>query len=94
MDYDGELQLVTVTKVQLRNLISEELKQGLDGIKRELKQKEEDVILTREEAAKLLSVGESTLCRWTKKGILLPYGIGGRIYYKRSDIDNALVKLS
>lgn len=50
-------------------------------------------LLTREETAAFFDVDLSTLHNWKKKGILLPVGIGGRVYYRMSDIENSLVQL-
>jgi len=46
--------------------------------------------LTRQETAILLSCNLATLYNWKAKGLLKTYGIGGRVYYKRSDIEEAL----
>lgn len=50
-------------------------------------------LLTREETAKFFHVDLSTLHNWKKKGVLLPVGIGGRVYYRMSDIEQALVQI-
>lgn len=50
-------------------------------------------LLTRNEVSELLKCDLSTLHNWVKKGKLIPYGIGSRIYFKRDDIENALVCL-
>ena len=36
----------------------------------------------------------SSLWLWTKKGKLISYGIGNRIYYKRSEIESAIICLN
>lgn len=51
-------------------------------------------ILTREETANLLSISLPTLWNWTKKGILNSYGIGGRIYYRKDEVMNSLIKIN
>lgn len=48
-------------------------------------------LMTRKEVKTLLSIDYSTLYLWTKKGILKSYGIGNRIYYKRAEIEEALI---
>lgn len=50
-------------------------------------------LLSRKKAAELLDVNLSTLHNWNKKGILKPLQLGGRVYYRLEDINNALVKL-
>jgi hypothetical protein len=63
----------------------------------ELKQnfvpKEPPEFMTRGEVAEMLKVDLSTLFNWNKKGKLIPYGIGNRVYYKRSDIEAVLIPL-
>ena len=49
--------------------------------------------LTREEVSKLLTICLSTIHNWTKKGILHPYQIGGRVYFKASEIESSMIKL-
>ena len=53
-----------------------------------------DQLLTREETATYLKIHISTLWHWSKKGILPSYGIGNRVYYKKSEVEEALVKLT
>lgn len=50
-------------------------------------------LLTREETADFFDVDKSTLWHWMKKGILIPVGIGGRVYYRKSDIEKSLIPL-
>lgn len=50
-------------------------------------------LLTVQECAKMLKVDRSTLWNWQQKGTLVPYGIGARNYYRRSDIETALILL-
>ena len=41
----------------------------------------------------LLKINLSTLWRWTKDGKLNAYGIGNRIFYKKDEILNSLIKI-
>lgn len=54
---------------------------------------EEDVLLTREDTCKFLSIDSSTLWAWTNKGKVKAYGIGNRRYYKRSELLECLTPL-
>ncbi len=47
--------------------------------------------LTRTEVAEMLKCDLSTIHNWTKKGTLIPYGIGNRVYYKRSEVESVLI---
>ena len=75
-------------------------KEILEGVQNYLQDamfqnKEKEVLdyLTRRQVAEMLSIDLSTLHHWTKKGKLTSYGIGNRVYYKKSEIEQAIVKL-
>lgn len=36
---------------------------------------------------------KDTIENWTKKGYLIKYGIGRAVYYKRSEVDSAIITL-
>ena len=46
--------------------------------------------LTRSELAEMLKCDLSTVHNWTKKGKLKAYGIGNRVYYKRSEVESVV----
>ena len=49
--------------------------------------------LTPDEVSQILKVDKSTVHNWTKKGKLKKYAIGNRVYYKRDEVEAALIKL-
>ena len=55
-----------------------------------MQSQDNDILLTREETAKLLSVSLVTLWDWTRKDIIPAYRIGNKIRYKKSEVLNAL----
>lgn len=55
---------------------------------------EPEELLTREQTAKKLKVDLATLHRWSKTGKLKPVGIGHRVYYRLSEIMEALTPLN
>ncbi|GAA4314529.1 hypothetical protein GCM10023115_28310 [Pontixanthobacter gangjinensis] len=73
--------------------ILEGVQEYLQDLLAQQKQKEVSDYLTRQQAAKMLSIDLSTLHHWTKGGKLTSYGIGKRVYYKKSGIEEAMVKL-
>ena len=87
-------QLYEVTPQQLGDLISESVKIQLENLKRELQVKESNVYLTRNEVATMLKIDLSTVHNWTKKGKLKSLGLGGRVYYRLKDIEEALIKIN
>lgn len=50
-------------------------------------------LLTRQKTMQLLDVGSATLDRWSRQGLINRYGIGGRVYFKKSEIINSLIKI-
>ena len=66
----------------------------ITNLKENFQPKNPTEYLTRKETATLLKVDLSTLYNWHKKKILSSYGIGGRLYYKRSEVEKAIVKLN
>lgn len=86
------VQIESISVEELTEIISEKLAEKLEKrIATLVATQNDEELLTREETAKLLKINSSTLWHWTKKGKLIAYGIGNRVYYKRGDILKALV---
>jgi len=89
-----------VTSIILQNVSADEIKEQfrllqiqIQEIKSTLIQTQIEKYLTRTEVADLLQCDLSTIHNWTKKGKLIAYGIGHRVYYKLSDIQKCLKPL-
>lgn len=93
MQTSEQVQFISTTPQQLRELISEDVKSQLNELKKSFQPKEPSEFLSRAELAKLLKVDVSTIHNWTKKGKIISYGIGGRIFYKRKQVEDAIVQL-
>lgn len=82
---------------EFENRIDQKLNQLRSNLVSELKQefqpKTPEEFLTRSEVSKLLKVTTATLDRWTEQGKLNRYGLGARIFYKRSEVEMSLVRL-
>lgn len=48
--------------------------------------------ITRQEVAGLFKVTLTTINEWARKGILQAYKVGNRVYFKRAEVDNALIR--
>ena len=70
------------------------IKSELESLKKSCQPKEPTEYLTRQETAELLKVDISSIHNWTKRKVLQAYGCSGRVYYKRSEIEKAIVKLN
>lgn len=87
------IQFIQVTPEQLQNEILKGVRAELQELTKNLQPKEPSELLTRQEAASMLKVDLSTIHNWTKKGKLKSYMMVGRVYYKRDEINNALIEL-
>lgn len=50
--------------------------------------------LTRKEVANLFSVCISTVNNWKNKGEINAYQVGGRVYFKFSELEQSLIKIN
>jgi hypothetical protein len=88
-----QIQFISITPEQLQNAIINGVKSQLEDLKKFYQPKEPTTYLTRQEVAKLLSVDISSIHNMSVKGILQKYQISGRVLYKRSEVENAIIKL-
>jgi len=85
--------------LNIENLTSEDLRElFLKTITEEIlpviqTTSKETELLTRKEVAKLLRVSLPTLHDWTKRGVIKAYRIEGKVYYKRSEIEESLTEI-
>lgn len=79
---------------QIVGEIVQGVKDEIASLKKEFQPKTPEDFLTRKETKELLKIDLSTLWAWTKKGKLKSYGIGNRIYYKRSEIEQTLTPIN
>lgn len=72
----------------------ENIKNELVNLKKSFQPKEPTEFLTRQEVSALLKIDISSVHNWTKKKILQSYQCSGRVYYKRAEVENAIVRLN
>ena len=87
------LQFISITPEKLQNAIIEGLRTQIENLILLSQKKEQNEYLTRLDVAKLFQIDVSSVHNWTKKGILQSYQIGGRVYYKRTEVENSIIKL-
>ncbi len=87
------VQLIGISPEQLQDAILSGVKNQIQELKKSFEPKQPTEYLTRNEVAELLKIDLSTLHNWTKSGKLNAYGIGSRVYYERSEVESAIVKL-
>jgi excisionase family DNA binding protein len=70
-----------------------EIQNQIRDLKESFEPKHPTQYMTRNEVAEMLKCDLSTLWHWQKKGKIKPYGIGNRIYFKRDEIEEAIISL-
>lgn len=88
-----QIQFISTTPEKLQELINSGIEKQFEELKKSLHPKEVEEFMTRQEVADLLKINLTTLWSWTNKKKLNSYGIEGRVYYKRSEVEKALIKL-
>lgn len=89
-----QVQFIQITPQQLQDAIIAGVKNQLEELKKHFRPKEPTEYLTRNEVSQLLKVDLSTVHNWCKSGKLQSYGIGSRVYFKRSEIEECIIKLN
>ncbi len=79
--------IVTLYVEELRNIVDECIMKALNQIH---PIPDEDILLKRIEVARMFKVSLVTLNQWRREGIITPYKIKSRVFFKRSDIMNAI----
>ncbi|MCB7482467.1 helix-turn-helix domain-containing protein [Christiangramia sediminis] len=86
-------QLHNTTPEKLQESILKGIQAQINDLKKSYQPKEPEEFLTRAEVAKMLKVDISSVHNWTKAGKLQKHGLGKRVYYKRSEIEKAIIQL-
>ena len=83
-----EILLSKVTKDDLIKEIREAVIQELKPFLKEenLIEENADDLMCRKDVCRMFNIHESTLNRWKNRGKLISYNMGGKAFYKRSEI--------
>ncbi len=87
------LQFINLTPEENQNAIIKGVELLINELKKDFKPKVPEDLMTRQETADLLKANLASIHNWTKRGLIQSYGLAGRVYYKSSEIENAIVKL-
>ena len=87
------IQITELTTNELKSLLMKGVQQVVNQIREEFQPKTPTQYLTRKQVAKMLDINLTTLNNWTNRGALTSYGIQGRVYYKRDEVEKAIIKL-
>lgn len=81
------VKIMTVQPEELKTLVLETINMAIQPLISSQKNVEnEDLLITRKEAADLLHISLTTLDTYTKQGLLVRYKVGHRVLYKKSEI--------
>jgi len=86
-------EIVVTSTENLRKIVFEVTDKLLKKYYAPIEPKDTETYLSRQEVSDMLGINLTTLWTWTKKGHLVAYSIQGRVWYKRSEIEAAMIKL-
>jgi hypothetical protein len=75
----------------IKDAISEQVRILFNELKKELKLTTE--LLTPKDVARFLKCNIKTVSNWRSAGKLIAYAIGSRIFYKKHEVEQALIRL-
>jgi excisionase family DNA binding protein len=90
---ENQIQFVATSPTQLANLISDQVRDQLESYAAKLQKASSPQgkeVMTRKETAQFFGVSLVTIHDWTKSGIIHPYKVGNRVYFKRSHLMDVL----
>ncbi len=88
------VQFIQYTPEQLKSEINEGVKNQLQEFLKLYQPKQPNEYLTRQQVAQMFNVDLSTIHNWCKSNKLKPLGLGARVYFLRSDIEQSLQPLN
>lgn len=88
------IQFISTTPQELQSQINEGVKNQLQEFLKLYTPKQPNDYLTRQQVAQMFKVDLSTIHNWCKSNKLKPLGLGARVYFLRSDIEQSLTPLN
>ena len=88
------VQIENTNTLDFKNEIVNGLSEVLKNFANLQTQLDQDVLLTRAETSKMLSVSLVTLWDWTRKDLVPAYRIGNKVRYKKSEVLSALQQMN
>jgi len=88
-----QINFIQVTPNELVNLITESVKEQIKELVSESnkeRNQDEPEFLTRKETALFFRVSLVSVHAWINDGIIKPYKVGNRTYFKKSELVNVL----
>jgi excisionase family DNA binding protein len=79
------IKIITVTESELKAIINNALKCALSELNAHQKEEEPEII-TRKDVCEMFNISNVCVHDWIKRGILKPYKIGNRTFFKRKEV--------
>lgn len=89
---NNQILLTSISIDEFRTLIDDSVKNAFTELQPKEPSKAENQLIKIEEVSKLLNVSQVTIHAWKKSGKLPFYKISNKIYFKKSEILEALYK--
>ena len=89
----GTIQFVNLDPQEFISELDKRSEKRLAEMAKHFEPKKPSEFLTRNEVASLLKVNVSSVHNYTKRGLLISYGLGGSVLYKRIEVESALIRL-
>ena len=89
------MENIILTQVPLDTILNAVRKIVQEELNADVSKTQEEKLLSPAEACKIYqpSISKVTLAKWTADGLIQDYRIGGRVYYKRSELIHSLTTL-
>lgn len=75
----------------IKDAITEQVRILFNELKNELKLTTE--LLTPKDVARFLKCDIKTVSNWRRSGRLIAYGKGSRVYFKKNEVEQSLIRL-
>ncbi len=85
------LTLPDETEKLLRAIVREEVSSSIRSLKPQ--SSEDEKLFSRADVANLCNVSLVTIHAWMKRGVITPYKLNGKTYFKRSEVFKSLKKI-
>ncbi len=85
--------LLLVGRSELDDIAENIVSRILAAVTKPIPKEENEKLLTQPEAIRFLGKTRQTLIKWRKDNIITAYRLGGRIYFKESELISALKQL-
>lgn len=89
---EGAKTLLMVSEDELREIVKDAVRDERERTEKRIREAKEVAAISRNEAARMLSVSLNTLWRWAKDGYLIPRKVGTKVMYLRSDVERIIMR--